>query len=58
MMPGGKVKWCRVKCKVQLDSSKKTVTKLFGTIQDITLWSKSVIDGRKVFLTDLKQGSV
>jgi len=43
-----KVKWCRVKCRVQLDSSKSSVTKLFGTIQDITLWSKSVIDGRKV----------
>jgi len=46
-MPNDKVKWCRVKCRVQLDPSRNNVTKLFGTIQDITLWSKSVIDGRK-----------
>uniref|UniRef100_A0A7S0DHY4 PAS fold-3 domain-containing protein n=1 Tax=Amorphochlora amoebiformis TaxID=1561963 RepID=A0A7S0DHY4_9EUKA len=42
-----KFKWARVKCRVQLDPSQNGVTKLFGTIQDITLWSKSVIDGKK-----------
>jgi len=46
-MAGDKVKWCRVKCRVQLDPGRNGVTKLFGTIQDITLWSKSVIEGRK-----------
>mmetsp|Transcript_11560 Transcript_11560/g.21189 ORF Transcript_11560/g.21189 Transcript_11560/m.21189 type:complete len:263 (+) Transcript_11560:197-985(+) len=45
-MPDNKVKWCRVKCRVQQDPA-SGVTKLFGTIQDITLWSKSVIDGRR-----------
>jgi len=47
IMPGDKIKWCRVKCRVQLDNSRNSVSKLYGTIQDITLWSKSVIDGRK-----------
>eukprot|EP00472_Partenskyella_glossopodia_P009840 CAMPEP_0197529056 /NCGR_PEP_ID=MMETSP1318-20131121/27072_1 /TAXON_ID=552666 /ORGANISM="Partenskyella glossopodia, Strain RCC365" /LENGTH=243 /DNA_ID=CAMNT_0043084377 /DNA_START=71 /DNA_END=802 /DNA_ORIENTATION=- len=46
-MPGEKVKWCRVKCKVVPNARKTGAAKLFGTIQDITLWSKSVIDGRK-----------
>mmetsp|Transcript_9706 Transcript_9706/g.14539 ORF Transcript_9706/g.14539 Transcript_9706/m.14539 type:complete len:246 (+) Transcript_9706:91-828(+) len=49
------IKWCRVKCRVQMDPSHNGVTKLFGTIQDITLWSKSVIDGRKNMNTFVQQ---